>query len=114
MLQTKPRPRLEADTESIMRASHADTARRNARVRDRRADTARISRSVVTMRMVSVIGSRSEPTIPVRRNADLLAHRQFGSMTEKVADYEKLLRNLSLRATENDAKLIKASLEKVG
>ena len=35
-------------------------------------------------------------------------------MTEKVADYERLLRDLSLRATDNDAKLIKESLEKVG
>jgi hypothetical protein len=34
-------------------------------------------------------------------------------MTEKVADYEKLLRDLMDRVDEADASLIRASLEKV-
>jgi hypothetical protein len=34
-------------------------------------------------------------------------------MTEKVADYEKLLKDLIGRVGEADAKLIRASLEKV-
>jgi hypothetical protein len=35
-------------------------------------------------------------------------------MTEKVADYEKLLKDLSSRVNEADAQLIRAALEKVG
>ncbi|KAK5297990.1 hypothetical protein LTR99_007679 [Exophiala xenobiotica] len=38
--------------------------------------------------------------------------KQFGTMTEKVADYEKLLRHLLDRVDEADASLIRASLEK--
>lgn len=34
-------------------------------------------------------------------------------MTEKVADYERLLRDLMSRVSEHDVGLIKASLEKV-
>jgi hypothetical protein len=40
--------------------------------------------------------------------------RQFGSMTEKVADYEKLLRDLATRVSNADAQMIKVALEKVG
>ena len=39
--------------------------------------------------------------------------RQFGSMTEKVADYEKILRELLGRVSEDDARLIKSTLERV-
>lgn len=39
--------------------------------------------------------------------------RQFGSMAEKVADYEKLLRDLQARASDEDAKTIKATLDRV-
>lgn len=39
--------------------------------------------------------------------------RQFGTLTEKVTDYEKLLKDLLPRVNEADAKLIRASLEKV-
>ncbi|KPI44660.1 putative transcriptional regulatory protein [Cyphellophora attinorum] len=38
--------------------------------------------------------------------------KQFGSMTEKVADYEKLLKDLATRVGEADAKLIRGTLEK--
>lgn len=34
-------------------------------------------------------------------------------MTEKVADYEKLLKDLSTRVNDADAQLIKTALEKV-
>ncbi|OAL40037.1 hypothetical protein AYO20_00455 [Fonsecaea nubica] len=37
---------------------------------------------------------------------------QFGTLTEKVADYEKLLRELISKVDEDDARLIRASLEK--
>lgn len=40
-------------------------------------------------------------------------HRQFGSMTEKVTEYEGLLKELLGRVDDSDAKLIKAALEKV-
>ena len=39
--------------------------------------------------------------------------RQFGTMADKLADYEKLLRDLNQRVSESDAQLIKAVLEKV-
>lgn len=35
-------------------------------------------------------------------------------MAEKVADYERVLKDLSLRASEDDVKLIKTTLDKVG
>ncbi|KIY00048.1 uncharacterized protein Z520_04686 [Fonsecaea multimorphosa CBS 102226] len=40
------------------------------------------------------------------------AKKQFGTLTEKVTDYEKLLRELISRVDEDDARLIRASLEK--
>ena len=40
--------------------------------------------------------------------------RQFGTMAEKLADYETLLRDLSSRVSEKDADMIRKSLEKVG
>ena len=39
--------------------------------------------------------------------------RQFGSMTEKVADYEKLLKDLASRVGDTDAQLIRTALERV-
>lgn len=38
--------------------------------------------------------------------------KQFGSMTEKVADYEKLLNDLAKRVEDADVKLIRSALEK--
>jgi hypothetical protein len=43
----------------------------------------------------------------------LTTRRQFGSMAEKVADFEKLLKDLSLRVGEEDAAQIRALLEQV-
>ena len=43
-----------------------------------------------------------------------MRNRQFGTMTEKVADYEKLLKDLLNRVGDTDARLIRTSLEKVG
>ena len=40
--------------------------------------------------------------------------KQFGSMTEKVADYEKLLKDLLVRVGDDDVELIKASLDREG
>lgn len=44
----------------------------------------------------------------------LTSRRQFGTLTEKVADYEKLLKDLVSRVGDADASLIRASLDKVG
>ncbi|KAJ4507579.1 hypothetical protein HRR83_004159 [Exophiala dermatitidis] len=38
--------------------------------------------------------------------------KQFGTMTEKVADYERLLNDLMNRVNEQDARMIRAALEK--
>lgn len=45
--------------------------------------------------------------------SQLTTRRQFGSMAEKVADFEKLLRDLSVRVGEDDAAQIRALLEQV-
>jgi hypothetical protein len=49
----------------------------------------------------------------VCKTTTLTLARQFGSMTKKVADYEKLLRDLAIRVSDADAQLIKTTLEKV-
>jgi len=43
----------------------------------------------------------------------LILDRQFGSMSEKVQDYEILLRELMDRVEDDDIELIKRALEKV-
>ena len=43
----------------------------------------------------------------------LTALRQFGTLTDKVADYEKLLKKLISRVDDADARLIRGLLEKV-
>jgi hypothetical protein len=103
-----------ADTESTTPASHADTERQNARASDHSVAIARTSKSLATTLMANGIESRSRPNsrdqvVPIR----LTCCRQFGTMTEKVSDYEKLLRDLATRVSEADASLIKSVLEKV-
>lgn len=39
--------------------------------------------------------------------------RQFGSMQDKVADYEKILRDLQSRVSAADAELIRTTLDRV-
>ena len=43
----------------------------------------------------------------------LTHYRQFGSMAEKVADFEMLLKDVSLRVGEEDAATIRTLLEQV-
>lgn len=43
----------------------------------------------------------------------LTSHRQFGTMTEKVTEYEKLLKSLMTRVDDADASLIRIALERV-
>ena len=101
-----------ADIGSRMPANHAGIARPNAAARGQHADTARTSRSTATMQMASETGSRSKLSVTLR-DRPTNCSRQFGTMAEKVADYEKLLKELSLRVNEPDAELIRATLERV-
>ena len=101
-----------ADIELRMHASHAAIARPNAVGRGQHADTVRTSRSAATMQTASETESRSELLTPHSENI-LNISRQFGTMAEKVADYEKLLKELSLRVNEPDAELIRVTLERV-
>ena len=39
--------------------------------------------------------------------------RQFGSMQDKVAEYERILRELSYRVDERDADMIRSTLARV-
>lgn len=100
------------DIELPMLASRVGTGKQNAVANVQRADTAKTSRFNATTPTANEIVSRSKrshlwPSLPLK------FHRQFGSMTEKVADYEKVLRELLGRASEDDAKLIKSTLERV-
>ena len=64
--------------------------------------------------MVSETESRSKVTTLITYQVEWLTRtRQFGTMTEKVADYERLLRDLATRANDHDAQLIRSVLDKV-
>lgn len=93
--------------------NRAVTERQNVVVNGRHVGTVKTSRSNVTMPMGRETGSRSlsHPDLHARHPAN--CGRQFGSMTEKVADYEKLLRELMNRASLDDTVLIKSVLERV-
>ena len=66
------------------------------------------------MQTASGIASKSKQ-ISGRPSCNTLADlgRQFGSMSEKVQDYEILLRELMGRVGEGDIDLIRRALEKV-
>lgn len=65
------------------------------------------------MPMANAIVSKSKhPLFHVFIGAD--PSRQFGSLSEKVQEYEALLRDLSSRVGDEDAENIKRALEKVG
>ena len=104
----------EGDTESTTHVSRVATGRQNVVGSGQYVGIARISRSPVSMPMASVIGSRSElPGVNVTESPLLTAIRQFGTLTDKVADYEKLLKQLLSKVDDADARLIRASLDKV-
>ncbi|KAK5954040.1 hypothetical protein OHC33_004611 [Knufia fluminis] len=91
-----PRTPVEEDIESPMLANHVAIARPNAVVRDPPADIVRTSKyNAITLTHASI-----DP------------YRQFGSLQDKVADYEKILRGLSGRVSESDADLIRTTLER--
>lgn len=93
--------------------NHAVTERQNVVAKGLPVGIAKISRFSVTMPTVRETVSRSGsiPRLASTSSTDL--NRQFGSMTEKVADYEKLLRELMNRASLDDTVLIKSVLERV-
>ena len=99
---------------SHMPVSPVDTERQNAAASAPYVDIAQTSRLLVSTQMGNGTESRSE--LRKFRNPmehTLTGHRQFGTMTEKLADYEKLLKDLLSRVGDEDASLIRASLEKV-
>ncbi len=65
------------------------------------------------MRMEKEIEPRSKVEVLAQQVVGADCFRAFGSLAEKVADYEALLRELSLRVSEEDAHRIKTLLEKV-
>lgn len=88
--------------------------KQNAAVRDQHAATVRISRYNATMPTENEIASRSRfPFTHPTWFSKLNLCRQFGSMAEKVADYERILRDLQTRVSEDDASLIRNSLDRV-
>lgn len=107
-------PNLAADIGLHMLANHVDTAKQNAVVKDLPAVTVKTSRYSATMPMVRGIALRSTPIHISRPHLHSLTPiRQFGSMAEKVSDYERILRDLQTRVSEDDANLIRNSLDRV-
>lgn len=95
-----------------MLASPADHGRRSAQGKSLLASTVRILKSTVSMQMERETGPKSSTQ---RKSHDVYTdfYRAFGSLAEKVADYEALLRDLSSRVSEEDAIVIKTLLDKV-
>lgn len=102
-----------ADTVSHTPVSRADTGRQSAVASAPYVDIAQTSRLSAFTLMVNETEPRSEFRIRETTEDILTSNRQFGTMTEKVADYEKLLKDLMSRVGDADAGLIRASLEKV-
>jgi hypothetical protein len=96
-----------------MPVSHADSERQNAAASGQSAPIARISKSPAFMRTASETEPKSMDFCSGAWDVRLIAGRQFGSMAEKVADFEKLLKYLSLRVGEEDAAQIRLLLEQV-
>ncbi len=95
-----------------MLASPADHGRRSAQEKSLLASTVRISKSIVSMQTGKETGPKSS-TQKQPHGFDTDFYRAFGSLAEKVADYEALLRDLSSRVCEEDATVIKTLLDKV-
>lgn len=95
-----------------MLVSHADHGRQSALEKSLLASIVKILKSFASMQTEKEIELRSMPRgLTQRLRADLI--RAFGSLAEKVADYEAVLKDLSSRVSEEDANLIKTLLEKV-
>ena len=100
---------------SAMLVSPVGIARRNAAGRDRCASIVKTSRSPVSTRMGNGIGSKSKirPEDMSKEAVTLISGREFGNMAGKLEEYERLLRELSLRVDEPDQVLISKAIEKV-
>jgi hypothetical protein len=114
MLPVKMLGGQEDDTESTTHANRVATGRQSAAVRDLCVGIVRISKSHASTQMASETGSRSEMIRPWWKRPMLTVPRQFGTLTEKVTDYEILLKELINRVNEADARLIRTALDKVG
>lgn len=103
-------------TELHMLVSHVAIERQSVVGRDQCAATVWTLRYSATTQMENGTGSRSELQLHTNsfcRHLHTNPIRQFGSMTEKVADYEKILRDLTTRVSDEDASLIRNTLERV-
>jgi hypothetical protein len=93
--------------------SRAGSERQNAVASGPSAPTVRISKSPAFMPTASETEQRSTYYNTSNGDLQLTTLRQFGSMAEKVADFEKLLKDLSMRVGDEDAARIRALLEQV-
>jgi hypothetical protein len=96
-----------------MPVSHAGSERQNAAASGQSAPIVRISKSPASMQTGSGTELKSMDLCGGAWDSRLIAGRQFGSMAEKVADFEKLLKDLSMRVSEEDATQIRLLLEQV-
>lgn len=95
-----------------MPANHVDIGRPNVAANDPSADIVKTSRSHAIMLMESEIESRSMHISCLSKTQTDIT-RQFGSMQDKVSDYEKILRDLQGRVSDADADLIRTTLDQV-
>jgi hypothetical protein len=93
--------------------SHAGSERQNAVASGQAARTVKISRLPASMQTASGTEPKSMDFHSMAWGLQLTTDRQFGSMAEKVAGFEKLLRHLALRVGAEDAAQIRALLEQV-
>ncbi len=94
--------------------SRVGIERRNAVGKDRCVSIARTLRSHAYTQTGNEIESESQrPPDHVYKYVALTCGREFGNMAGKLEEYEKLLRDLSLRVDEPDQIMILKALEKV-
>ena len=110
----KMKPDWEEGTESPMPVNLVAKGKQNVAESGRFVGIARISILHVPTQMANETGPKSETIHHSAESPILTRNRQFGTMTDKLTDYEKLLKDLMGRVGDADAKLIRASLEKVG
>ena len=98
-----------------MRASLVDTGRQNAVESVLNASTVLTSNLPAYMPMGRETGLESKTYLKdILNQLMLMTCRQLGSLAGRVEEYEKLLRELSLRAGEHDQEMIQKALDMVG
>lgn len=97
-----------------MHANLAVTERQNAAGNNRSASIAKTLTSHVSMRMANGTGQRSKYFRHAKMlKPMLMSLRQLGSLAGRVEEYERLLKDLSLRAGLQDQDSIRKALDKV-